>query len=98
MRKIGCLLLLLLACALALHAQDRTSLDPYRPWVRWWWNGDKVDTVELKRELQLLHDAGIGGVEINPFVFPSKRCDSLGIASLVWLSDDWTMDSPVVSG
>ena len=26
MRKIGCLLLLLLACALALHAQDRTYL------------------------------------------------------------------------
>ncbi|MCR5065313.1 MAG: T9SS type A sorting domain-containing protein [Bacteroidales bacterium] len=22
--------------------------------------------------------------------FPSKRCDSLGIASLVWLSDDCT--------
>ena len=89
MRKKLCWLSLLLLCTLALHAQDRSSLDPYRPWVRWWWNGDKVDTVELKRELQLLHDAGIGGVEINPIEFPSKRCDSLGIASLVWLSDDW---------
>ena len=57
--------------------------------VRWWWNGDKVDTVELKRELQLLHEAGIGGVEINPIEFPAKRCDSLGIVSLEWLSDKW---------
>ena len=43
----------------------------------------------MKRELQLLHDAGIGGVEINPIEFPSKRCDSLGISSLRWLSEDW---------
>ena len=59
------------------------------PWVRWWWNGDKVDTMELKRQLHLLHDAGIGGVEINPIEFPAKRCDSLGIRSLTWLSDEW---------
>ena len=56
-----------------------SSMAQTRPFVRWWWNGDKVDTVELKRELHLLHDAGIGGVEINPIEFPSKRCDSLGI-------------------
>ncbi len=63
--------------------------EPARPWVRWWWNGDKVDTLELKRELHLLHEAGIGGVEINPIEFPAKRCDSLGIPSLTWLSDEW---------
>ena len=77
--------LLLFACPLL--AQQPSS--PYAPWVRWWWNGDKVDTVELKRELHLLHDAGIGGVEINPIEFPAKRCDSLGIRSLTWLSDEW---------
>ena len=37
-----------------------------RPYVRWWWNGDKVEKNELIRELNLLHEAGIGGVEINP--------------------------------
>ena len=89
MRKYCCWLLLLLLGTLTLHAQRDASLDPYRPWVRWWWNGDKVDTVELKRELQLLRDAGIGGVEINPIEFPSKRCDSLGIPSLTWLGDEW---------
>ena len=65
------------------------SLDNCRPFVRWWWNGDKVDTLELKRELHLLHNAGIGGVEINPIEFPSKRCDSVGISSLTWLSNEW---------
>ena len=65
------------------------EVSPYQPFVRWWWNGNKVDTIELKRELLLLNEAGIGGVEINPIEFPSKRCDSLGIPSLVWLGDEW---------
>ena len=83
LRRIALYLLLLLP--LGLFAQS----DQERPWVRWWWNGDKVDTIELKRELRLLHEAGIGGVEINPIEFPAKRCDSLGVASLKWLSDEW---------
>ena len=66
-----------------------SSMAQTKPFVRWWWNGDKVDTIELKRELRLLRDAGIGGVEINPIEFPSKRCDSLGIPSLTWLSNKW---------
>ena len=81
-------LVFFLFLALPVFAQQDVE-DRYRPWVRWWWNGDKVDTVELKRELVLLHEAGIGGVEINPIEFPAKRCDSLGIASLPWLSDAW---------
>ena len=34
----------------------------HRPFVRWWWNGDKVEKAELARELRLMKDAGIGGV------------------------------------
>ena len=60
----------------------------YRPFVRWWWNGNKVEAEELVRELRLLKDAGIGGVEINPIAFPSY-CDSLGKTSLEWLSPEW---------
>lgn len=60
----------------------------YRPFVRWWWNGDKIEKPELLRELQLLKAAGIGGVEINPIKFP-QRTDDLGIKSLRWLSDEW---------
>ena len=60
----------------------------YRPFVRWWWNGDKVEADELVREMRLLKKAGIGGVEINPIAFPTY-CDSLGKPSLQWLSPEW---------
>ena len=42
----------------------------------------------MVRELRLLKEAGIGGVEINPIAFPSY-CDSIGKPSLPWLSPDW---------
>lgn len=60
----------------------------YRPYVRWWWNGDKVNKEELARELRLLKAAGIGGVEINPIAFPSKT-DDMEVPSIDWLSDEW---------
>lgn len=60
----------------------------YRPFVRWWWNGDKVEKDELIRELRMMKDAGIGGVEINPIKFPA-RTDDMDKASVQWLSDEW---------
>ncbi|MDX9904670.1 MAG: glycosyl hydrolase, partial [Bacteroidales bacterium] len=61
-----------------------------RPFVRWWWNGNKVEAGELVRELRLLKAAGIGGVEINPVQFPSRSPgDDMGKPSLQWLSDEW---------
>ena len=60
----------------------------YRPFVRWWWNGDRVEAAELVRELHILKEAGIGGVEINPISFPSGA-DSLNTKPLTWLSDEW---------
>ncbi len=62
--------------------------DCYRPYVRWWWNGDRVQADELVRELHVMKDAGIGGVEISPISFPSGA-DTLGIPALTWLSDEW---------
>jgi hypothetical protein len=62
----------------------------YHPWVRWWWNGNKVEAGELVRELRLLKAAGIGGVEINPVEFPTRfEGDDLGKPSIQWLSDEW---------
>jgi hypothetical protein len=66
--------------------KDPTS--NYRPFVRWWWNGNKIEKTELARELRLLKDAGIGGVEINPISFPSNT-DDMGIPTVEWLSDEW---------
>lgn len=59
-----------------------------RPFVRWWWNGDKLTEKEIVRELQLLHAAGIGGVEVNPIRFPNPT-DPLAIPEIEWLSKPW---------
>lgn len=59
-----------------------------QPFVRWWWNGNKIEKQELLRELQLLKSVGIGGVEINPIKFP-LRTEDLGKPSLTWLSHEW---------
>ncbi|MBN2173700.1 MAG: glycoside hydrolase family 2, partial [Bacteroidales bacterium] len=62
----------------------------YRPFVRWWWNGDKLEKNELIRELHLLKEAGIGGVEINPIEFPELAKDTNPPKpALKWLSDEW---------
>ena len=65
--------------------------DPvYYPFVRWWWNGNKIEAEELVRELKLMKKAGIGGVEINPIEFPSRdEGDDMGKVSLRWLSKEW---------
>ena len=60
----------------------------YRPFVRWWWNGDKVEPEELRRELRVMKAAGIGGVEINPIGIAEVDND-MGKRSLTWLSDEW---------
>ena len=85
-------LILLCQCAprhgSTLYEGFQQPASDYRPFVRWWWNGDKVEADELVRELRLLKEAGIGGVEINPIAFPSY-CDSIGKPSLQWLSPEW---------
>ena len=60
----------------------------YRPFVRWWWNGDRVTKEEVIRELDVMRDAGIGGVEINPIKWPDDA-DPIGIPELRWGSDEW---------
>ncbi|MDE1177460.1 MAG: glycosyl hydrolase [Edaphobacter sp.] len=60
----------------------------YRPMVRWWWNGDRIRVDELLRELDILQQASIGGVEINPIRFPSDA-DPLDTKPLIWMSDEW---------
>jgi len=59
-----------------------------RPFVRWWWNGNQLQSEEIKRQIELLHDAGIGGVEINPIAMAAENPD-IGVESLEWLSPEW---------
>jgi hypothetical protein len=60
----------------------------HRPFVRWWWNGDRVSGREALRELDLMKDAGIGGVEINPIKW-NENADPIGIKELTWGSEEW---------
>ncbi len=45
----------------------------YRPMVRWWWPGLDVEKEELIREIEELDAFGIGGVEVQPFLFGVSR-------------------------
>ncbi|MBW1808627.1 MAG: hypothetical protein JRJ87_10570, partial [Deltaproteobacteria bacterium] len=52
----------------------------YRPWVRWWWPGNDVESTELQREVDLLADAFFGGAEIQAFdaaLNPEAEADEL---------------------
>ena len=59
-----------------------------KPFVRWWWNGNQINEKELLRELDLLKDAGFGGVEINPIEMPPDAV-KLDSKPLRWLSPEW---------
>lgn len=77
-----------------LYGIFKNPANKYRPYVRWWWLGNKIGKEELARELRVLKAAGISGVEINPIAFPgtnaySKKTEDLGIPTIEWLSDEW---------
>ena len=59
-----------------------------KPFVRWWWNGDCIEVDELRRELDIMKAAGIGGVEINPIAHPGGTRIS-GQKAYDWLSPEW---------
>lgn len=52
-----------------------------KPWTRWWWPGNAVDTQGIKYNLEQFRKAGIGGVEITPIYgvkgFENKFIDFL---------------------
>ena len=63
--------------------------DDARIMMRWWWFGPAVTKTELERELRLMKDGGIGGVEVQP-VYPLSLDDpEQGIRNLPYLSDDF---------
>jgi alpha-L-rhamnosidase len=57
--------------------------------MRWWWFGPAVTKPEIERELRVMQDAGIGGVEIQP-VYPLALDDpKRGFRNLPYLSDEF---------
>lgn len=70
------------------YARFREPLAEARPFARWWWNGNRVTQDEVVRELELMHAAGFGGVEINPIAMHETIADPGGVP-LDWLSEAW---------
>ncbi len=62
-----------------------------RPFVRWWWNGNCVTPEEVVREIGVMHEAGIGGFEMNPIARPENAIDEAAkqCKPLTWLSPEW---------
>lgn len=52
----------------AIRRQFQSPAKKYRPLVRWWWPGNDVTEPELRREIEVLDNAGFGGAEIQAFV------------------------------
>ena len=72
----------------ALYEGFRDPPTQARPFVRWWWNGDRVTKREILRELDVMKAAGIGGVEINPIAMP-EWAPPVRARALKWLSPQW---------
>ncbi len=98
MRKQKCTLVMLLV----LTAVPAFAADPLyelfknppaqaRPFVRWWWNGGCVTEAEVVREIEIMHQAGIGGFEMNTIAMPAGTTDAAAknCKPLKWLSPDW---------
>ena len=63
--------------------------DDSRIMMRWWWFGPAVTKPEIERELRLMKEGGIGGVEVQP-VYPVVLDDAAaGIKTLPFLSDEF---------
>lgn len=71
-----------------LFKKFQNPSDEARPFVRWWWNGGKVVEKELIRELDILKEKGISGVEINTIGFP-KGSEPMDYNALSWLGKEW---------
>ncbi len=94
--------ILLPACDSPREVQDLSEVftNPpadARPMVRWWWNGNAVEAGELKRELKLMKEAGIGGVEINSIAMPPHAVPT-GAPALQWAGSEWSEMVKVASG
>lgn len=60
-----------------------------RPMTRWWWFGGAVTCEEITRELTLMRDAGLRGVELQP-VYPVAVDNSHdGVNNLRYFSPEW---------
>lgn len=75
-----------------IDALRRAFLNPpqaAKPMTRWWWFGGAVTPEEITRELTLMRDAGLRGVELQP-VYPLAIDDpKRGIRNVRYFTPEW---------
>lgn len=60
-----------------------------KPMTRWWWFGGAVTPEEITRELTLMRDAGLRGIELQP-VYPLAVDDpKRGIRNVRYFTPEW---------
>ena len=92
MLLVVCVPLLAQKTADSLHQGFLNPPPNARPIMRWWWFGPSVVKPELKKELETMQGAGIGGVEIQP-VYPLMLDDpAKGIVNFRYLSPEFLGD------
>jgi hypothetical protein len=63
--------------------------DSAKPMTRWWWFGGAVTKEEITRELEMMREAGLRGVELQP-VYPLEVDDpQRGIHNVRYFSQEW---------
>lgn len=86
-----CLILCLLLAPSVRAQKDRATAEwpavtrDARPWTRWWWLGDAVDSAGITAQLRELSRAGFGGVEVTA-IYGVHGADSLEVP---YLSPRW---------
>ncbi|HYE71924.1 MAG TPA: glycosyl hydrolase, partial [Blastocatellia bacterium] len=72
-----------------LQQHFQTPPDDSRIMMRWWWFGPTISKEEVERELKVMKEGGIGGVEIQP-VYPVVLDDKeKGHKTLPFLSNEF---------
>ena len=80
-----------------LHQGFLNPPDDAKAMMRWWWFGPSVVKPELEKELETMHSAGMGGVEIQP-VYPMMLDDpAKGIVNFRYLSPQFLDDVSFVN-
>jgi len=74
-----------------LRASFKNPPASARPMVRWWWPGGDVSDEEIARELRIIKDAGLGGVEIQSFKDGLNPAPTAEVARRVdsFLTPEW---------
>jgi hypothetical protein len=62
--------------------------DDARIMMRWWWFGPAVDKPELEREMKIMKEGGIGGVEVQATYPLSLDDEKTGIKNYKFLSQE----------